>query len=366
MPPTRRADSPAPSQTGPRHRDEHGTTAAVAEPLAAYRAWLTQTAGLAESTSRTYSSHAADYHAWWATTRHDRDPATAEPDDVEAYLGALARRGCRAATRRTALHALRSYYRWLGRHTQAPAGTAAPSGTSPVANPAAQVRRPRVRSNGRIPIYTETEAAAILTAAGHTTPEAPRRTRPDTGNGNPESAELGHGSQQGAGLAGLAVLATLRWAGLRAGELCALTCTHVDLDQHRLHVLGKGSKHRALPIAPPLLRVLQAYQHHRPLLAARYPEASDRFFLNPRSRTGAYTNRSLFELCRRTGTAAGVPGPHGPLRWRHTFATLTLARDGIDIHTVSRLLGHARLSTTERYLNLATDDLAHALTRAYP
>jgi len=53
------------------------------------------------------------------------------------------------------------------------------------------------------------------------------------------------------------------------------------------------------------------------------------------------------------------------LRWRHTYASLSLAR-GVDLYVVSRLLGHARVETTQRYLHLDTGALTEAVRRAYP
>ncbi len=91
-------------------------------------------------------------------------------------------------------------------------------------------------------------------------------------------------------------------------------------------------------------------------------------FTNPAGQRpdAALTARALLDLCRGYGTRAGVPGPHTPLRWRHTYATLTLARGGMDLYTLSRLLGHARVETTQRYLALDTRQLTHAIDRAYP
>ncbi|MGN6132832.1 MAG: tyrosine-type recombinase/integrase, partial [Nocardioidaceae bacterium] len=236
----------------------------------------------------------------------------------------------------------------------------------------AAVRRPRV-PKPRTMVYTEAQADAILAAAARrtagaadtmpTAPSVQEALEPPTPQAHLEAArvlraELDH-----------AVLATLRWSGLRASELCQLTLTDLRLptpDLHgELHVYGKGSKHRHVPVSAPLAVVLEDYLHRtRPRLSAGRP-TSDRLFVNPDSPTGALAPRALLDLCRRHGHAAGVAGPHHPLRWRHTFATHTLAR-GASLHSVSRLLGHSRVTTTERYLHLDTGDLAAALERAYP
>ena len=334
---------------------------------------------------RTYTAHVRDYTRWWTGHDDHRPLELADPVDVEAYLAHLTRRGLSAGTRRSALHALRAYYRWLQRPRRSNAGQVTGTGTgtgtgtmlgsvdaTAPSNPAAAVRRPRV-PKPRTMIYTEAQADAILAAATRptagaadtppTAPSVPEELHPPTPQEHLEvarvlRAELDH-----------AVLATLRWSGLRASELCHLNLTDLRLpapDLHgELHVLGKGSKHRHVPVSAPLAAVLEDYLHRtRPRLHAGRP-ASDRLFLNPDSPTGALAPRALLDLCRRHGHAAGVAGPHHPLRWRHSFATHTLAR-GASLHTVSRLLGHSRVTTTERYLHLDTGDLAAALKRAYP
>jgi len=167
------------------------------------------------------------------------------------------------------------------------------------------------------------------------------------------------------GSAGLepAVLATLRWAGLRAGELCTLPLSGLDLDAQLLTVVGKGTKQRTIPLPEVLTEHLDHYLHEvRPTLPA-----SPLLFTNPYGQqTGQpLTGRALLDLCRSAGANTSITGPHTALRWRHTYATLSMAR-GVDLYVVSRLLGHARVETTQRYLHLDTGALSDAIRRAYP
>jgi len=71
------------------------------------------------------------------------------------------------------------------------------------------------------------------------------------------------------------------------------------------------------------------------------------------------------KLVQRAGEGTGVAGRHFPHRWRHSYAT-NLMRRGTDIHVVQRLLGHATIATTARYLHLDDGDLADAVDRAFP
>lgn len=337
-----------------------------------YADWLTGTAGLAPSTARTYTGHLRNYSRWWQTARADRQLEAAEPVDVEAYLAHLARRGLHASTRRTALHALRAYYSWLTRSAGNSDSAAGGSGHQPAdaqpVNPAATVRRPRV-PKPRTVIYTPQQADAILAAAAAavrlagTGIEGQAAQTHQAGEGWPRvvadqdlvRAELDH-----------VVLATLRWTGLRTSELCALGSADLDLAGALLRVRGKGSKHRAVPVPPPLMAILRRYLAgaRSRLLDDSPAGAPGLLFHNPASPTLRLTPRALLEICRRHGDTAQVAGPHRPLRWRHTYATHSLAL-GVNLHTLARLLGHASVATTERYLHLDTAALQDAVTRAY-
>jgi integrase/recombinase XerD len=159
------------------------------------------------------------------------------------------------------------------------------------------------------------------------------------------------------------VLATLRWAGLRANELCTLPMAGLDLDRQLLTVIGKGTKERTVPIPDVLTAHLDRYLHvGRPTLPT-----SALLFTNPNGQQDGQplTGRALLDLCRRLGATTRIAGPHTALRWRHTYASLSLAR-GVDLYIVSRLLGHARVETTQRYLHLDTGQLSDAVRRAYP
>ncbi len=164
-----------------------------------------------------------------------------------------------------------------------------------------------------------------------------------------------------------AVLATLRYTGLRCAELCSLKIADLDLDvgARRIEVVGKGSVPRVVSVAWPLMRVLAGYLDQvRPLEVG-----SAWLFANPRSQAGGrwegwLSPGAVRGIVVRAGAAAGVPGRHHPHRWRHAFATEVLTA-GVDVHTTQRLLGHVKAGTTAGYLHLLDDDLCVAVGRVF-
>ena len=141
--------------------------------------------------------------------------------------------------------------------------------------------------------------------------------------------------------------------GLRAAELLSLTVAQIDVrGGGKLIVMGKGSKQREVFFGPTTATALKDYLRRREtvstpaLLINHYEEA--------------LTYSGLAQLLRRRGTTAGIPAHAAhPHAMRHTFATLFL-RNGGNVFVLQRLLGHATLAMTERYLTLTGEDLAAA------
>jgi site-specific recombinase XerD len=244
---------------------------------------------------------------------------------VRAWFLHEANRGIAPVTRSTKLFAVRSFYRFLIAEDMSEEN---PASLVTLASP--------VRS--RIEFYSDPEADAIVEWA---------------------AAQPGLRWQ-----VGRVLLLTLRYSGLRAGELVSLRTEQVDLEARRISLVGKGRKPRVVPIPHLLADVLREYLDEiRPQL----PESSY-LFANPRgnrSLRGRYGSRALHNLVLEAGTSAGVAGRHFAHRWRHSYAT-SLVRRGEDIHVVQRLMGHSNIATTSRYLHLSDADLIEAIDRAFP
>jgi len=147
-----------------------------------------------------------------------------------------------------------------------------------------------------------------------------------------------------------AILMLLYNTGLRVGELCALSRDDVRLPAEgwgALQVVGKGRRLHRLPINRPAADALLAY------LADR-DDAEPALFLNRSG--GRFSVRGIALLVNRYLRAAGITDRSGPHVLRHTFATHAL-RARPNLRAVQELLGHAWVTTTQRYTHLEVEDL---------
>ena len=139
--------------------------------------------------------------------------------------------------------------------------------------------------------------------------------------------------------------------GLRASELCDLRCAHLDIENYRLRVFGKGRKERVLPISPATAKALWRYHATRDTLTETFS-----VFVT-RDDTPMERNR-LRQTLQAIGQRAGVPNVTVQ-RSRHTF-TIMFLRNGGTVFALQRLLGHSSLDMVERYVAIAQTDIERA------
>jgi len=163
----------------------------------------------------------------------------------------------------------------------------------------------------------------------------------------------------------LACLLELLYAsGLRVSELVGLDLQDILAEQRTLRVLGKGRKERLVPYHERAAEVLTAYLAQRgAFLAMKALPPSQALFLNQRG--GRLTPTSVRALLRQALADAAVRARVSPHALRHSFATHLLNR-GMDLRAIQELLGHASLSTTQRYTHLGLDELAKTYEKAHP
>ncbi|WP_303721009.1 tyrosine recombinase XerC [Malonomonas rubra] len=156
----------------------------------------------------------------------------------------------------------------------------------------------------------------------------------------------------------LAIFELIYSCGLRVSELTGLDIGSVDLIEARARVLGKGLKERFLPIGRPACRALQAYFELRGEGGLDEP-----LFINRQG--GRLSSRSVQRNLKKRLLQLGLPTDVTPHALRHSFATHLLDA-GADLRVIQELLGHASLSTTQRYTKVSFSHLTEVYDQAHP
>lgn len=156
----------------------------------------------------------------------------------------------------------------------------------------------------------------------------------------------------------LAIFELTYSCGLRVGELTSLDVSAVDLESCQVRVLGKGNKERILPVGRQACRALQNY-----LVERGQPDQCDPLFLNQRG--GRLAARSVQRNLKSRLLQFGLPTDITPHALRHSFATHLLDA-GADLRVIQELLGHASLSTTQKYTKVSFSHLTDIYDRCHP
>ena len=247
----------------------------------------------------------------------------ARPEDVDhllirGFLAELHRRGLSKSSSARKLAALRSFFRYLCREGRL------------LANPAKLLLSPRREK--RIPSVLEPSQVELLLQV--------------PGEGK-------------AVLRARAILELLYATGLRCAELVSLDLGELDTEARTARVLGKGHKERVVLFGAPAAEALRAWLAARPELRPR----SEAVFLNARG--GRLSDRSVRALVARRVRQLALERRCSPHTLRHSFATHLLTR-GADLRSIQELLGHASLSTTQRYTHVDTRHLLEVYRKAHP
>jgi integrase/recombinase XerC len=164
-----------------------------------------------------------------------------------------------------------------------------------------------------------------------------------------------------AGIRDRAILEFLYATGLRVGELMSLDLEDLDLAGETVRVLGKGNKERIVPFGSKAKSALLRWiETSRPL---RETGDAGAVFLNLRG--GRLTDRSVRRILDRRLREASIRAHVSPHALRHSFATHLLGA-GADLRAIQELLGHASLSTTQRYTHVSMDALMKVYDAAHP
>lgn len=273
-------------------------------------------------TIKSYRSDLLDFLQYF--TLPDLPPPSPGQFDLlslREWLSSLHERGVQAVTIRRKVAALRMLFRFLMREGEMEA------------NPARLLRLPKLPQ--RVPSVPDAEKTnALLDGVAAATLEQPFPKRD------------------------LAIFELLYGCGLRVSELVGLNLQHIDASDHWILARGKGRKERQVPVTGKAWTALESYLQDR---AGNTSE--DAVFLNHRG--ARLTDRSVRLIVKFYATQLmGDPSLH-PHSFRHAYATHLLA-DGADLRAIQELLGHARLSTTQKYTQVSLTSLMLVYDKAHP
>jgi integrase/recombinase XerC len=291
----------------------------VEKAIAAFLRHLDRERNASPHTVRAYGDDLAQFVA------HLREELGRDvlPQDVDhllvrAFLARLHRAGLKKTSSARKLASLRSFFRYLCREGVLEK------------NPARALLSPKVER--RIPSHLdEAEVAVLLDVPGDAASAVRAR----------------------------AILELLYATGIRCAELVGLDVSEVDLEARMVRVLGKGSKERVVPFGTRARGAVAAYLEVRGRLRPR----SAALFVNLRGGrlTDRYVRKILQNRVRQVATVRRV-SPH---TLRHSFATHLLER-GADLRVIQELLGHASLSTTQRYTHVNARHILEIYKKSHP
>jgi integrase/recombinase XerC len=265
-------------------------------------------------TERNYHSDLIQFADFLENT----DPASITHQDIRQFLGHLIGLKMRKSSLARKLSAIRAFFKYLHREGLVPG------------NPARLVATPK--QDKRLPAVLTVDDALRLMNAPAAADSAELRDR--------------------------AVLETLYSTGIRASELVGIDSSDIDRQGRLVRIRGKGRKERIVPIGQKALDAIDAYcEKNRP--AANVQAV----FAGPSGKR--LTVRTVQRILDNYRKKLGLSQKASPHTLRHSFAT-HLLESGADLRAIQELLGHASLSTTQRYTHVDLDTLMATYDKAHP
>jgi integrase/recombinase XerC len=279
------------------------------------------------SSPNTVAAYKNDLESLVRTLRERERPDDVGAIDVYAlrgWLGGLARTHAPSSVARH-VAAVKTWMRWLRR------------GNVIRTNPAEELASPKARRS--LPTLVSADAAAQIM-------EAPDDATP-------------------AGARDRALLEVTYGSGLRVSEVVGLDLGRIDLAGASARVVGKGNKERIVPLGRKSVTALRRYLDARARLAHPKTFVLDPVALFVTSRGTRLTRRDAHTIVQRYGALGAGRGDMHPHALRHSCATHMLDGGG-DLRAIQELLGHASLTTTQRYTHVSIDHLLRAYDAAHP
>ncbi len=286
--------------------------------------------GASEHTVRAYSREIRSFAEYLAGEVKSGRLADVEHLHIRAYLAVLYDRGLTKASAARALAAIRSWFKWLAKEGKVQQ------------NPALLVSTPKQAAHlPRVPSVEEVNRVLDTVDDAGAWPERDR-----------------------------VIFELLYGCGIRNSELCGLDMRSVRWADDCVLVRGKGKKERLVPLGDEAARALRAYLPLREakLIAAGKGElvAVGPLMTNARMRGNCrLTTRSVGRIVKAIAQSRGLAADVHPHTLRHAFGTHML-EEGADLRAIQEMLGHERLSTTQRYTQLTIGQVQQVYERTHP
>jgi integrase/recombinase XerC len=295
--------------------------------IAQYMAVLTVERASSEHTVRAYQRELQSFAVFLAKRCGEGVvPPQIEHPVIREYLGTLYEKNLSKPSVARALAAIRSWFGWLARtgHIEQ--------------NPARLVSTPKLPKHlPRVPGAEQLNQAFNDTDAETAWPERDR-----------------------------VIMELLYGCGIRNAELVGLNLGDIQWGNECLLVRGKGRKERYVPLGDAAAMAIRAYLPQRDQKLRDAKRASEALLLNIRLRgDGRLTTRSVGRIVKQMALSHGLAADVHPHTLRHAFGTHML-EEGADLRAIQEILGHARLSTTQRYTHLTSGQVAAVYDRTHP
>ena len=274
-------------------------------------------------TLRAYDSDLSQYIEFlsghYAKPASTIDPRDIDSQAIRGFLDTLHRRGSSRASVARRVSSMRAFGKWLVREGKIDS------------DPAALVGAPKVEQ--KLPTHLDMKEVVGMIESADTSTPLGRRDR--------------------------AILELFYASGLRLSELVGLDLEDVNLSGRVARVAGKGGKERIVPFNNSTSKAIKTYLKDRSAVMGE----DDALFLNYQGTR--LSTRSVDRIVRKYAREAATRLGVSPHALRHSFAT-HLLQAGADLRAIQELLGHSRLSTTQRYTHLDAASLLAQYKKAHP
>jgi integrase/recombinase XerC len=305
-----------------------------------FLAMLRDERGASEHTLRAYSREVHAFAGFLVELLgEDANIRSVEHTHIRAYLAVLYDKGLTKASAARALAAIRSWFKWLAKSRLVEANPA-----SLVSTPKLPKHLPRVPGVEELNRVLNSMSAGAKTEDGHEAASWPERDR--------------------------VIFELLYGCGIRNSELVGLNLDSIHWGDDAIRVFGKGKKERLVPLGDEAAAAIRAYLPQR---AAKLEAAGKAklvhdgaLLMNLRMRGACrLTTRSVGRIVKSIALSRGLAADVHPHTLRHAFGTHML-EEGADLRAIQEMLGHERLSTTQRYTQLTVGQVQRVYEDTHP